>query len=187
MPTSFKTSHACTAMLRTPNPVAGLHQPTPQPEMPRHPQANPGQSTVGALLPSPGSWCIRFCWALKETISQSCVYSGSSVVGLMVTSSKRAYAIPKSAFTQSPCPCGRPPPTRTFTGDIQTHFCLGPCGVPGTSCPQGLFEPSESLWWEWGLILHADSPLLLSRWGFFALGHGVSPQIHSLPNTESQG
>ena len=35
--------------------------------------------------------------ALQESISQSCVSSGSSTVGLMATSSKRAYAIPKSA------------------------------------------------------------------------------------------
>ena len=33
----------------------------------------------------------------QESISQSCVSSGSSVVGLMATSSKRAYAIPRSA------------------------------------------------------------------------------------------
>ena len=31
------------------------------------------------------------------------------------------------------------------------------------------------LWWVWGLILNAISPLLPSYWGFsFALGHGVS-------------
>ena len=45
---------------------------------------------------------------------------------------------------------------------------------------QGLFEPSEHLWWVWGLILNAISPLLLSCWGFSAIGHGVSP--HSLPS-----
>ena len=61
METSFKTSHACTATLRTPNPAAGLHQPTPQPETPGHPQANPEQSSVGSLLLSPVSWCTRFC------------------------------------------------------------------------------------------------------------------------------
>ena len=43
---------------------------------------------------SPGCWCTRFCCALQESISQSCVSYGSSVVGLMVTSSKRTYAIP---------------------------------------------------------------------------------------------
>ena len=38
---------------------------------------------------------------------------------------------------------------------------------------QGLFEPSEHLWWEWGLILNVNLPLLPSCWGFsFALGHG---------------
>ena len=104
METSFKTSHAGTATLRTPNPAAGLHQPTPQPETPGHPQANPEQSSVGSLLPSPGSWCTRSCCALQETISQSCVCSGSSIVGLMVTSSKRAYAIPKSATPRDPVP-----------------------------------------------------------------------------------
>ena len=41
-----------------------------------------------------GSWCTRFCCALRESISKSCVSSGSSMVGLMVTSSKRTYAIP---------------------------------------------------------------------------------------------
>ena len=79
--------------------------------------------------------------------------------------------------TQSPCPCGSPLLTRTFTGDTQTQFCLGFCGVSGSWCAQGLFEPSEHLWRVWGLILNAISPLLSSCWSFsFALGHGVSPQ-----------
>ena len=38
-----------------------------------------------------------------------------------------------------------------------------------------LFEPSEHLWWVWGLILNVILPLLPSCWGFsFALGRGVS-------------
>ena len=37
-----------------------------------------------------------------------------------------------------------------------------------------LFEPSEHLWWVWGLVLNVISSLLLSCWGFsFALGSGV--------------
>ena len=48
----------------------------------------------GSLFLSPGSWCTRFFCALQESISQSCVSSGSSMVGLMATSSKRTYAIP---------------------------------------------------------------------------------------------
>ena len=50
---------------------------------------------------------------------------------------------------------------------------LSLCGVSGPWC--ALFEPSEHLWWVWGLILNMISPLLLSFWGFsFALGCGVS-------------
>ena len=51
--------------------------------------------------------------------------------------------------------------------------------VSGSWSTEGLFEPSECLWWEWGLILNANSPLLPSCWGFSALGCGVSPQSHS--------
>ena len=78
--------------------------------------------------------------------------------------------------TQSPHPCSRPPPTHTSIGDAQTQFCLSLCGVPGSWCARDLFEPSERLWREWGLILNVNSPLLPSCWGFsFVLGCGVSP------------
>ena len=81
--------------------------------------------------------------------------------------------------TQSPCPCGRPLLTCTSTGDAQRQFCLSLCGVPGSWCAEGLFEPSERLWWEWGLTLNVNLPLLLSYCGFsFALGCGVSPHSH---------
>ena len=42
--------------------------------------------------------------ALQESIPQSCVNSGSSMVGLMVTSSKMAYTIPKSAAPRALVP-----------------------------------------------------------------------------------
>ena len=139
MATSFKRSHARTATLSAPNPAAGHHQPTPPPETPGHSQASLGQSLVGSLLFSPGSWCTQgsVC-AHQESISQSCVSSGSSVVGLMATSSKRAYAILKSAApshtqvhcTQSPCPCSSPLLTHTSTENTQTQFCLSLYG-PG--------------------------------------------------------
>ena len=86
--------------------------------------------------------------------------------------------------TQSPCPCSRPLPTCTSTRDTQTQFCLylclclclHLCVVPGSWCAQGLFEPSERLWWNRGLILNTNSPLLLSFWCFsFALERGVAP------------
>ena len=78
--------------------------------------------------------------------------------------------------TQSLCPCGRPLPTCTSTGDAQTQFCLSLCGLPGSWCAQGLSEPSEHLWQEWDLILDTNLLLLPSCWGFsFALGRGVFP------------
>ena len=82
--------------------------------------------------------------------------------------------------TQSPCPCGSPLLSCTSSGDAQTQFCLSLCRVSGSWYTQGLFVPSECLWWEWGLILNVNSPLLPSFWGFsFALGRGVSPHSHS--------
>ena len=124
MATSFKRSHACTATLSTLHPAAGHRRPTPPLETPGHTQESLGQSLVGPLLLSPGSWCTQssVC-AVQESISQSCVSSGGSMVWLMVTSSKSAYAIPKSATPRAPVP-GGPLLTRTSTGDTQTQFCL---------------------------------------------------------------
>ena len=90
--------------------------------------------------------------------------------------------------TQSPCPCGSPLLTCTSTGGSQTKFCLGLCGVPGSWCAQVVFEPSEHLWREWGLILNVNLPLLPSFWGFsFAqeesfilVKHNPEPQINQI-------
>ena len=84
--------------------------------------------------------------------------------------------------TQSSCPCGSPLLICTSTGDAaQTQFCLSLCVVSGSWCTQGLFEPSEHLWREWGLIVNVNSPLLPSCRGFpFALVRGVSS--HSCSN-----
>ena len=51
------------------------------------------------------SWCTQssVC-VLQESISQSCVSAGSSMVGLMATSSKRTYSIPKLAAPRAPVP-----------------------------------------------------------------------------------
>ena len=144
--TSLKRSDACTAMLSTPNLAAGLHQPTPLPETPGHPQESPGQSLMGSLLLSSGSWCTKFCCALWESISQSCVSSGSSMVGLMATSSKRAYAIPKCAAPRASVPVAdhRPhiPPQETLKhssvsvsvgslGPGALKVCLSPLSICG--------------------------------------------------------
>ena len=170
MATSLKRSQACTATLSAPNPAAGHHRPTPLLETPGHSQASLGQSLVGSLLLSPGSWCTRFCCALQESISQSCASSGGVNGDLFQEDLCHTH-------TQSPCPCGRQLPTGTSTGDAQTQFCVSLCGAPGFWCTQGLFE---HLWQIWGLILKVNSLLLPSCWGFsFALGRGVSPHSHS--------
>ena len=105
MATSFKRSHARTAALSAPDPAAGHCRPTPPPETPGHSGACVGQSLVGSLLLSPGSWCVQgFVCALQESFPQSCVSSGGSMVGLMATSFKRAYAIPRSAAPRAPAP-----------------------------------------------------------------------------------
>ena len=60
------------------------------------------------------------------------------------------------------------------------QFCLSLCGVSGSWCAQDLSEPSEHLWWEWGVILNVNLLLLSSCWGFsFDLGRGVSPHSSS--------
>ena len=64
-----------------------------------------GSVSCGVIAP--------FSWVLvhkvlfvpsKSLFPQSCVSSGGSAVGLMATSSKRAYAIPRSAAPRAPAP-----------------------------------------------------------------------------------
>ena len=103
--TSFKSSHAGSAACSARNPAAGHRWPTPPPETPGHSRASLGQSLVGSQLSSPGSWCTQgsIC-AIQESVSQSCESSGGSMVGIMVTFSKRAYSLPRSAAPRAPAP-----------------------------------------------------------------------------------
>ena len=64
-----------------------------------------GSVSCGVIAP--------FSWVLvhkvlfvpsKNLFPQSCVSSGGSAVGLMATSSKRAYSIPRSAAPRAPAP-----------------------------------------------------------------------------------
>ena len=103
MATSFKMSLAPTAALSAPNPAAGHHQPMPLPEIPGHSQESLGQSLVRSLLLSPGSWWAQgFVCVLQK--SQFCVISDGSMVDLVATSTRRAYATPKSAAPRAPAP-----------------------------------------------------------------------------------
>ena len=102
MATSLKRSQACTATLSAPNPAAGHCRPSPPLETPGHPQASPGQSFVGSLLLSPGSWCTRFCLYPPRVYFPVLCKFWRLYGGLMATSSKRAYAIPKTAAPRAP-------------------------------------------------------------------------------------
>ena len=103
--TSFKRSHACTAALSNPNPVAGHGQPTSPPETLGHSWTSLGQSVVGSLLLSPGSWCTQaFVCALQESVSPVLCKFWQLYGGVNDELLKRAYAIPRSTASRAPAP-----------------------------------------------------------------------------------
>ena len=73
--------------------------------------------------------------------------------------------------TQSPCPCSSPLLTPTSTGDTQTQFWLSLCGVSGSWCTQGLFEPFENFWHD---FKHDFAPPTVLLGLSFFLGHEIS-------------
>ena len=166
MVTSFKRSHACTAIL-CPGPCSGHRQPRPPQETPGNSQVSLGQSLVGSGLLSPESCAHKVLsvpsrslfWRLYGGVNGDLLQQGSCHT--------------QACRTQSPRPCSRPLLTGTSTGDTQRRVWLSFRGV--FWCTQVWSEPSKRLWWGRGLILNVISPLLLSRCGFpFAPGHGVS-------------
>ena len=115
--TSFKRSHAPTAALSASDLEAGHRRPTSLPRTPGPSWACLSQSPLGSLLLSPGSWCTQVLFVpSKSLFPQPCVFSGGSMVGLMATSCKRAYAIPRSAAPRAPTEgyCWPEPPQETL-------------------------------------------------------------------------
>ena len=105
MVTSFKRYHAGTAALSAPNPAAGHCRPTPLPETPGHSQATVGQSLVGSLLLSPGSWYTQgFVCAPQESVSSVLFKFWQLYGGVNGDPSKKAYAIPRSTACRAPAP-----------------------------------------------------------------------------------
>ena len=162
--------------LSAPSSAAGHHWPTPLLETPGHSWASLGQSLVGSLLLSPGSWWAQgFVCALQESVSPVLCKFWWLYGGVNGDLLQEGLGHTQVCCTQSPGPCGRPQLTCTSAGDTHIQFWFSLCGVSLSWCAQGLFEPSECLWWVWGLSLNVISPLLPSCWGFsFALGCGVS-------------
>ena len=112
--------------------VPCLHccSPTPLPETPGHLLASLGWSVLGSL--GPGVHKVLFVPS-KSLFLQSCVSSVGSVVGLMATSSKRAYAISRAAAP-------KPLPLQQPTADPYLHR-----RHPNTVL-------SQSLWGLWVLV-----------------------------------
>ena len=129
MASSFKKSHVCTATLSAPNPATGHHQPIPLPELldtHRQVWVSLLWGHCSFLL---GSSVHKFLSVPSQGLfPQSWVSSGSSVVGLMVTSSKRAYAIPRSSAPRAPTPAAGhcwPTPPQTMLKHCSGSISVG--------------------------------------------------------------
>ena len=148
MVTSFKRSHACTATLSGPSPAAGHCDPCLCWRL----LDTHRQVWVSLLwghcsiFLGPGANKVLFVPS-KSLFLQSCVSSGSSMVELMETSSKRAFVTPRSAAPRAPAPeaghCWPVPPQEMLTHSkaglaqslwgllVHTRFCLSPPGFSG--------------------------------------------------------
>ena len=103
MATSFKRSSAQIAALSSPDPAAGHHQPKLTPEAHGPSQASLGQSLVRSPLFSSMPWYAKgFVCALQESVSPVVCKFWQLYGGLVVTSSKRTYATPRSAALRVP-------------------------------------------------------------------------------------
>ena len=149
MATSFKRSHTCTTTTSGPNLAAGWHWPTPPLEIPGPSQASLGQSLLG--VPAPFSWALvhtRFSLCPPRVYFPVLCKFWQLYGGVNGDLLQEGLCHTQVCCTKSPCPCISPLLTCTSTGYAQTQFCLSLCGVPGSWHAQGLFEPSEHLWWE---------------------------------------
>ena len=130
-----------------PHPAAGHCQPIRQPETPGHAQASLGQSLMGSLLLSTGSWCAQgsVC-ALQKSVSPLLCKFWRLLYGGLIVTSKRAYAIPRSAAPRVPAPvavhCWPAPPQETpkhgsvsasvgSLGPGVHKVCLSPLSISG--------------------------------------------------------
>ena len=176
MVTSFKRSYADTAALSAPT----LQQVTADPHLHRRLLESRGRVSVsllwgrGSFLLGPGVHEVLFVPS-KSLFPQSWV-SLVALCGVNGDLLQERLCHTQVCWTQSPCPCSRPLLTCTSAGDTQTlKGRSGSVSVGSHGVQTVLFEPSERLWWVWGLILNVILSLLQFCWGFsFALGCGLS-------------
>ena len=137
---SFRRSHDAPLPSAPPALQRAPADPRP-PETPGHSQESLGQSPVGSVPLSPGPWCPQgfVCCALQESVSPVRCKPWRLYGGLMVTSSKRAPAIPGLLRPE-------PLPLQQSTADAhllrhstQCRLCLCLCGISeNIQCKDGL-------------------------------------------------
>ena len=143
MVTSFKRSHAHTATLNAPDPATDHCRLTP----PGHSQASLGQSLVGSLLLSPGSWCTQgFVCALQESVSPVLCKFWRLCGGVNGNLFQEDLCHTLVYCTQSPYSGSKTLLTRTSAGDTQTpRGRSGSVSVGSPGVHKVLFETSKHL------------------------------------------
>ena len=174
--TSFKIFHVCIGTCVLP-PI--LQEATANPHLHWRFLDTHGKVWVSLLcghcsfLLGPAVHKVLFC-TLQESVSPDLCKFWCSMMGLMATSSKRAYAIPRPTAPRAPEAVHFwPVPLQETLKHSSVSVSLGSLG-PGAHkvCLSPLWASLA------GLILNAILPLLPSCWGLsFALGCGVSPQL----------
>ena len=153
---SFIRPFAGTATLSAPDPAADHCWPMPPPETPGHWWASLGQSFVWWLLLSPGSWCTQgLVCALQESVSPDLYKFWQLSGGVNGDLLQEGLCHTQLCCTQSHC---WPVPLQETPSYSKGRSCSVSVGSPGVH--KVLFEPSEYLWWVWGLIVNVILPLL---------------------------
>ena len=162
MVTSFKRSHASSAALSVPDPAASPCWPMPPLETPVHSRANLGQSLVGSLLLSPGSWCAQgFVCALQESVSPVLCKFWQLYGGVNSDLLQEGLCHTPVCCTQSLSLCGRSLLTCTSIGDSQRL--------------KGRFISGFSIWFHWSIFL------FLCQYNTLSLSLGVTGR-NALPH-----
>ena len=156
-----------------------LQQATANPRLPWDSWTLMGKSgSVSCEVTAPFSWvlvCTRFCLCPPRVCPQSCVSSGSSVVGLIVTS-KRAYATPRSTAPRPPAPAAVH--CDPYLLSRHSQFCLSLCGASGPGAHQ-----------VWALWVSLAGMGFDSKWDFTPPGEGNGNplQYYCLENPMDRG
>ena len=151
MATSFKRIPCMYCYTHCPQPSSRPHWPMPLLETPGYSQASLGQSLVGSLLLSPGSWCTQgSVWALQESIFQALCKVWQLFGGVNGDLLQEDLLCTQVCCTQSPCPCGSP-----LLSPLPGGYCLF---VTVHSSPTAQRVPAISSLWVFFLAATVRPP-----------------------------